>query len=71
MFQAAGLVEPLQKAAGEGGLADPAETLNENPGGLAAQGALQGKNGAVTADEAVGIFFAAQPPFRLFLQRQS
>ena len=51
------LPEPLEKAACERGLADAAQAMDENRGRVAEQGPFQGQDGAVAADEAVGILF--------------
>src|SRR5215467_9929324 len=55
MLEAASLVKPLQKTASQRGLAHATQTLDENSGGRTTKGALEVKNGAVTADEAVRI----------------
>ena len=63
--QAVGGVEPLQEAAGEGGLADAPEPLDQQPRRRAVHGALQRQHGPVAADEAVGVLRIAGLSWKL------
>jgi hypothetical protein len=50
-----GLLEPLKKAAGEGGLAHAAQAMNQDRRRIAQEGPLHSEDGAVAANEAVRI----------------
>ena len=63
--QAVGGLEPLQEAAGEGGLADAPEPLDQQPRGRAVHGPLQRQHGPVAADEAVGVLRIAGLSWKL------
>ena len=49
------LAEPLDEPACECGFAYAAQAVNENGGRIAEQSSLQGEDGCVAADEAIGV----------------